>query len=406
MALRNIISIGVFIVLAASQAWASPLARLTLLLHESESGMVRSECAGVLVASDVMLTSAACFDFLRENDAMDRGAYDAYVEVLLSGQQPVRAGVTDFTWHPSYRYIDCRDVAWTRVCQRAERWCSMRRDPSERNDCTANRSFIARSFVAEAGQNLALVLLNRRVPVVAARLLSASRAFFDTEEGLTVISPEPPKALFVPLVRAGDAEVVLEDAPNLRFAACATVAATDSEDEAVVAVPSHWQSLPDDPATPRDFVFTRLDLNWMERALRSAERSGQRAGHESLRVVERQSGPAKPPRDGPVSPPHEPPLPDEPPHRDPSPPRTDRPRPIDDAPPHVPPQAPTPPAEDPDTSRPPETEEGTPPARDPTDAHAGGCHATHPSLWLAVFGILWLLSRRSPDVIAPRSPRT
>ncbi len=132
------------------------------------------KCPATLIAADVALVQAHCFDHLDDQPA---GAF-ALAFVLPAGlRSPAfAAGVVRLRRMPDYKNVSCGQAEYAEVCRQAKNYClhhyAGRGDVERRWDCLGDLSFVARGFLSAPADDLALLFLDDRAAIGGMALAS------------------------------------------------------------------------------------------------------------------------------------------------------------------------------------------------------------------------------------------
>ena len=329
--------LGVFLSAAAWPALAAvPAAQgnIRIMVHRSETGIIANRCDAILLASDAVLMRASCFDFAIEQGATGLGDFDVAFDL-----GPQRAAGAAFVLHESYRRVDCTNAHWQPACERATSYCDQRFVGLERNWCKAQREFYARTFTDEGGVNLALVYLSTFIDAPVAAVAEADRVWYRRSGSLLAQYRGQSSEVATPLRVSGSA-AWLPFVGAMRPDANLWAPTGEGNAPALLALGSHFASLPLQASWPSEYAFTRVDAQagWIERSMQAAAENGDRRGDSPL---QRMPFPLPLPSPSPAPAPTEP-GPDSP-----------------SEPPELPPSAPAP--ADPNLAIPDGAEPGTPP---------------------------------------------
>jgi hypothetical protein len=248
-------------------------------------GPVVTYCSGVLVAPDVVLTQASCFDAMH-------ATYDTVqqndVVITFRPTQPGGApgiAASGFALHPGYVPIDCTLERDKQVCAQAVRYCARRFIGMKRNVCIANAALYARTYVAKPSHDVAVVFLSRALAMPVAGVVEDADASLAACETMAFMRPGTADEPLSPLRRDAFA-FVAPHTPQMSTGGFAAVR-PENNTAGLVGVTSHFLVLPYTDDVPLSYVFTRLDaaLDWLDGAMNQAYADGKRIKSGGVRRI-------------------------------------------------------------------------------------------------------------------------
>ncbi len=284
---------------ASANAVRAAVGELSLQVVGSRSwaGPANYVCPGVLIAPDVVLAPAHCYDWLRVFPEQDPIQFISTFKLRDADGAVQTRKVRAWEAHPDYTWLSCADTAYRNVCAQARAYCGRRHHIwyqwRQRADCSTYGYFYAKTYLDRPAKDLALIYLDEAVPntitpmaiAAPAANWAAAGGLLAIRETLTAPAAAPSTPLMLPLFglthQGSDLLTAsLHDDGDVALAWTDSMAVGGGR-PAMVALPAHWASPPEADAyrgTER-FLYSRVDteIAWIRSRLDIACHNGERS---------------------------------------------------------------------------------------------------------------------------------
>lgn len=315
---------------------------MKVLRHGDDAHAFAETCKGILISRDTVLLRANCFERNLVDGKLDLRQLDTSFSIAAadgsSGIYVRTLSAVDL--HPDFVPISCNTNDHRELCERAKRFCQQRTTGLPRTRCLVRPEPYARALLGGKNVNVALAYLNTSIPIDTTPL---ARRRGDAPIGDTDVQVQQldNRVVEQQVLGATPSSLRLPFVDDMWSAPAGFVFVTGSDNKnGLLALPSHFAELIDDPSAALVFEYSRTDtspmLTWIEQQMSDAVDNGKRHDSTGLRFVDVPAPQAPKPPDLPA-----PPAPSPAPQPEPQPEPDPMPLPLP-APPDTPEPAPQP----------------------------------------------------------------